>query len=519
METYALYLRKSRADLELESKGEMETLARHEKTLLELAKRQHLTITKIFREIVSGETIQARPVVQQMLDEIEQGQWSGILVMEIERLARGDTIDQGIVARAFKIGNAKIITPMKTFDPENEFDEEYFEFGLFMSRREYKTINRRIQRGRIASVKEGKFISSTPPYGYDRIKIENDKGYTLKPNAEADVVKLIYDMYINGNGMTVIASKLDNMKIIPRYRDCWSKSTISDILKNPVYIGIIRWAYRPEKTQSCNGELKKRRVNNTEGCIYVQGIHPAIINEGTFQKAQEIRFGNAKKTIKKDFSLQNPLAGLIFCKKCHSVVTRLAKNDHMKYDALKCSNRYCDSVSAPLFLVEQKIIDSLTHWLKRYNIAIKKDVNIREMESTGKLKQSVLKDLSVQLEKNELQMTNAFNLVEQGVYTSEIFIQRSKALTQTKAEILSSIAEIKLEIEKEFNRTNISISFAPTVESVLKAYYELDTAEEKNNLLKSIIQKVEYSKDTPNRRGQLLNDNFEIMIYPKLRDE
>ena len=47
------------------------------------------------------------------------------------------------------------MTPSKTYDPENEFDEEYFEFGLFMSRREYKTINRRLQRGRAASIKEG----------------------------------------------------------------------------------------------------------------------------------------------------------------------------------------------------------------------------------------------------------------------------------------------------------------------------------------------------------------------------
>ena len=131
----AIYLRKSRADVELEAKGELETLARHKKALLTLARKHNLTIGEIYEEIVSGETISSRPVVQQLLDEVENGKWDGVLVMEIERLARGDTIDQGIVARAFKIGNTKIITPSKTFDPNNEFDEEYFEFGLFMSRR------------------------------------------------------------------------------------------------------------------------------------------------------------------------------------------------------------------------------------------------------------------------------------------------------------------------------------------------------------------------------------------------
>lgn len=69
-----------------------ETLARHEKALLELAKRERLNITQIHREIVSGDTIAARPVMQQLLQEVQAGQWAGVLVMEVERLARGETI-------------------------------------------------------------------------------------------------------------------------------------------------------------------------------------------------------------------------------------------------------------------------------------------------------------------------------------------------------------------------------------------------------------------------------------------
>ena len=127
MEQYLIYLRKSRSDLEAEAHGEGETLSRHEHTLLELAKRQHLNVTDIYREVVSGDTIAARPMMQRVLSEVEQGVWSGVLVMEVERLARGDTIDQGIIAQTFKFSGTKIITPIKTYDPDNEFDEEYFE--------------------------------------------------------------------------------------------------------------------------------------------------------------------------------------------------------------------------------------------------------------------------------------------------------------------------------------------------------------------------------------------------------
>ena len=83
--SYCIYLRKSRKDLEAEQHGEGETLARHEHTLLSVAKRQNLIIGAIYREVVSGETIADRPVIQQVLHEVESGLWDGVLVMEVER--------------------------------------------------------------------------------------------------------------------------------------------------------------------------------------------------------------------------------------------------------------------------------------------------------------------------------------------------------------------------------------------------------------------------------------------------
>ena len=186
---YAIYLRKSRADLEAEALGEMETLARHEKILTELAKRQGLNVVKIYKEIVSGESIADRPQMKQLLEDVYLKKYKGVLVVEVERLARGDTRDQGTVAEAFKYSNTLIITPIKTYDPNNEYDEEYFEFGLFMSRREYKTITRRMQRGILQSVKEGNYVGSLPPYGYDIYRI-NKKERTLKPNEQITIMLL-----------------------------------------------------------------------------------------------------------------------------------------------------------------------------------------------------------------------------------------------------------------------------------------------------------------------------------------
>ena len=77
---YAIYLKKSREDREAEARGEGETLARHRTALMELAKNRLLDIGAIYEEIVSGETIAARPKMQQLLEEVEDGCWDGVLV-------------------------------------------------------------------------------------------------------------------------------------------------------------------------------------------------------------------------------------------------------------------------------------------------------------------------------------------------------------------------------------------------------------------------------------------------------
>ena len=83
------------------------------KALMELAQKHNYDISKIFREVVSGETLSQRPQMQILLNEVENNMYDGVLVMEVERLARGNSVDQGIIAQAFKYSNTLIITPTK----------------------------------------------------------------------------------------------------------------------------------------------------------------------------------------------------------------------------------------------------------------------------------------------------------------------------------------------------------------------------------------------------------------------
>lgn len=500
---YCAYLRKSRLDIEAERYGNTDTLDRQKKILIDFAGRNNITVNKFYKEVVSGESIDTRPEVQKLLKDVEDGIWDGVLVVEVERLARGDTIDQGIVSRAFKQNGTKIITPIKTYDPSDEFDEEYFEFGLFMSRREYKVITRRIQRGRIQSAKEGKFLSSVPPYGYDKVKIKDAKGYTLAPNKdESSIVKMIFELYNNGLGTTAIANKLDQMGIAPRCRDCWSKSTVNDILKNPVYIGKLRWSYRKETKGKDN---KTHRTLNSD-YIFVDGLHPPLITKEEFNRAQETRRNNTYKSVKKNFQLQNPLSGIIYCKNCGSLMTRVGSNNRNKTAIIRCSNKNCKTVSAPISLVENAIITNLGEWFKTI------EINPNYIESSfSKTKQSACSRLKKEIKTIEKQIAKTFDLLEQGIYDCSTFCIRNTELKKKKTKA-----------EEQLLALSMSVQTTKTIQqtkSLSDTYWDIKDITVRNTILKTVLKKVYYSKTQRNAKGNGNNPNFELEIYPLLFSE
>ena len=527
MKSYCIYLRKSRKDREAELRGEGETLARHEKSLLQLAKQMNLQIGAIYREIVSGESIAARPEMQRVLSEVEDGLWAGVLVMEVERLARGDTNDQGIVAEAFKYGNAKIITPTKIYDPENEFDEEYFEFGLFMSRREYKTINRRIQRGRIASIEEGKYISPVPPYGYDRIKIENDKGYTLKPNpAEAPVVSMIFNWYVHGMtnengeheeiGMHRICGLLDERGIIPRNRQAWSRHTIKDILCNITYAGKVRWKWRAENTTLKDGVRTTSRIKARDGNYMApDGLHPAIVSMELFQAAQNKMAAYAQPPLPGEKELKNPLANLLKCKKCGRTMMRVPPSPRYK-ESLRCPERTCTNIAAPMDIVEREVLYGLERWLQSYKVDMQSTEPYDPAAEELSMNLAALDAVSAELSSIEKQSLRIYDLLEQGVYTTDVFLERMRILNDNKTALLSKKSFLEKEIQEQRSLDSSEKDFIPKVEHVLDMYWLTDSISVKNQLLREVIEKVEDQKDTRNQKGDVDNANFELFLYPLL---
>ena len=441
MKEYCMYLRKSRADLESEAHGEGETLARHERILMDYAKKNKINVTKIYKELVSGETIASRPVMQQVLSEVEQGIWTGVLVMEVERLARGDTIDQGLVAQTFKYSDTQIITPLKIYNPNNEFDEEYFEFGLFMSRREYKTIRRRLRNGVDAASEEGKWPFHTAPYGYKTKKLKNEKGFTLEiiPE-ETSVVRMIFELYTIGEeqedgaikrlGSTLISNKLNELNIPSSDNKEWIPAVILDILKNPVYIGKIRRNYKPEVKKMQDGIITKaRQKNSSDKWKIYKGLHEAIVDEELFSKTQELLEQNKPKPIPGNRKIKNPISSLVICGMCGSKMVRKPYTNRTP-DFIICPKSGCPNISSYLSFVEERVLTSLQQWLTEYKLQLSIENKQLVSNTEIEVKKQAIKKLEDEISGLNKQLNNIHDFLEQGVYSAETFMERSKIINE-----------------------------------------------------------------------------------------
>lgn len=498
MDVYAIYLRKSRADVEAEKLGEGETLARHRKILTELAARKGLYIGKIYQEIVSGETIEARPEIQKLIEDCYKGKYKGILIVEVTRLSRGNQGDAQKIIDCLKYANRNngvlVITPTKTYDvAHSQEDEEYMEFELFMSRREYKMIQKRMDRGRKQAVVEGNFMGSYRPYGYDILKTKT--GRTLIPNEdEAPIVKMIYEWTLKDNlSPFKIAERLTNMGVPTYYGDKdWSKETVKTILTNPTYMGKVRWNDRMTVKIMVNGELKasRPRSNHSDHFMLYDGKHlkHALVDEETF-KAASSRFHSDRT--KSNLKLVNPLAGLLFCKKCGKSMGyqsyKHKKNGPMdRYNHRQSANG-CKVKSAVAEDVIKAVVHALKLYIEDFEIKLDSTPEVDENSINGQLD-----ILQKEIRKIERKLAKLFDSWEDEKITDNEFVQR-KAIHNKKIEnIKKQMEELEYSIpEREEYEDKIML----LSEALVAITDESLDADIKNEYLKRIIDRIEFSRE------------------------
>jgi len=506
-----MYLRKSRADRIDESVEEV--LAKHETILQEYAVNSlgfEIPEQYIYREVVSGETIAARPEMQRVLSLMEKETIKGVLVVEPQRLSRGDLVDCGTVINAFRYTNTAVITPYREYNLTDKYDRKFFEMELSRGNDYLEYTKEILLRGRVASVKKGNFIGSIAPYGYKKVFVDKQPMLEIVPS-EAEAIKIMYDLYINKNyGFTAIANYLDNLGIKPKKAKYWSPPAIKDMLENPVYCGKLRWNWRKSVFTIKDGEKVKSRpktTNETEW-LCVEGKHEAIISEELYKAALQKRGKNIR--VKSKVPVRNPFAGLLYCECGRAMSYRTYyKNGVERSPArLICDNQtHCHNKSVFYSDFEDYIIGLLESAIADFELKLKNDENDNAHSC-----QAIIEGLEKELVRLEKKDDEQHDLLEEGFYTKETFIKRNIMLQEEKDRIKTALKNAKESLPRHIDYNERITTFIETVDALRQ---DDMNPEIKNMLLKKCIDKITYSRHTENR-NKYENTPFTVNVQLRI---
>lgn len=475
--TAYVYLRKSRMEEGLETE---EVLRKHHKALDECAQRHGLVIAEYFSEVVSGESLYARPQMLRLLEAVEAGSCDAVLCMDLDRLSRGRMKDQGIILDAFRDSGTLIVTPDKVYNLSDEIDDELAEFKTFMSRREYKIINKRLRRGLQRSIQEGCYVANAP-YGYRNVYI--DRRPTLEIfEPEAKLVRVMFQLYADGYGCVSIAEQINAMGGRPHRSSAFSRNSIAKILRNPTYIGKIVWDQKRHIKKNARGNSKNIVIYNPrEKWTITDGLHPAIIEKELFDKVQEIMEGRYRPAYH-DGTIKSPLAGLVKCVKCGNNMQRILSKGE---PYLLCQRKDCCAM-AKLPLVEARILDHLRDLLE--DLRTKRPDQAPDLAPLRDAAAAIGKELQAARRQKE----RLHELLELGEYDLPTYRERMKAVMEklTALEGQQEAAEHRLRQAECYDPGRQ----AERIQAVLDAYQGGDAAE-RNALLHSVIEVIYYRKE------------------------
>lgn len=489
-------------DRDFEDVSVEETLKRHEKTLTEFCRKNKINVDIVLKEVVSGESLTGRPEMMRLLELINTGKYAGVVCMDIDRLSRGSSMDSGYITQVLQVNDCKIITPAKIYDLNNDQDEQFTDMKFMFSRYEHKTINKRLQRGRSDSAKEGKFLGSIAPYGYEKVKLKGEKGNTLKIKPdEAEVVRMIFKWYTEEQmGYHAIAHKLNDLHI-PAMKGDWSWKSVANILDNPVYIGKMPWGRSKQKKTFVDGKLQKKRFKTNEFEVY-EGLQEAIIDEETWGRCVVIRSERYIPPVKINTELTNPLATLVLCGNCGRT---LAKNTpakgHNTAPWYFCRNR-CGGRTIKCDLVEETVLKEMKSWLHDHIIQIVADIpkNDNKYQNALEMVQKKIKELIAQQD-------NLCDLLEKQVYSPDLFNRRNAVIESELAQLKKDEADLLSKIENQSQKETQAVNFIPSAQRLLDNYSQL-SVKEKNMLWKEVLEKVTVFRSQ--------SDEVSIQIYPRL---
>ena len=436
-------------------------------------------------EGISGKDIEARPEINRLISDVQEGKVKNVLVFKIDRLTRS-TSDLIYLVDLFNKNGCAFNSLMESIDTQTASGRMFLKIVGTFAEFERENIAERIILGRERKIREGYTLSShIASYGYDRPK--GQKVQTINED-EAKIVREIFNWYANkGVGTTEIARRL-NLRGVPTKHDSkWTTQAVRNVIMNSNYIGDVRHHYLDEKRS-----------------YTAKGKHEQIISQELFNKANRKMLKNRRISPTKTPREENYFSGFLRCAKCghslhtHNSYNRLSDGSISITGNYECSNNYvgvCKASSVSGIKLEKAFCEYIERVveLEGNNTAY-----IYEQEQKRQEAQALITTYNEKLRQLEAKGREALDSYVSNIFTVEEYRNVKKRLDNDKQTIIAELEQLSVETEEVADN---QVEIAKTVHANWKQF----SNSEKRMFLMQFVEKVvvENEKIGLNKKGNI----------------
>lgn len=486
LELIAIYLRKSRGD------KDKDVLVKHRNALTDYAKKLGVPYV-IYEEIGDSDSIEFRPEFKKLLNDVGEKLYDAVLVMDIDRLSRGDWGDVATYRKAFIESNTLVLTPHSVVDFSNEEKSLSYDLEALVARQEYFNIKKRFRRGKINGLYLKQWVNGPAPFPY--IYDSHKKGLIVN-EAELPIYEMMKNDYLNGYSQQKIAFKLNNMGILTRKNNTWSATTVGRVLFSEVHLGRIIYG-KTTGSGHKNKKAKPLKYHPRDNWIIIENCHQAVKTLEEHEQMLLIR-ESRQKVPKRSRSGTFILSGILYCANC-GYALRINRKQTKKGESnyvIRCQHkdRYGQQCNNPGIDVNI-ILDVIEKELKQYLETLSS--NLHDSQNPRKKVNSIIQIKEKAKEQAFKKIARINDGFAGGLYT----LVEAKKLKQEQEKIINKLdLEIAEFSNAESNYNGLSVEEKKSrIQNVLSNLHNPKIeVSEINRLLRFILERVSYKREGNN---------------------
>lgn len=418
----------------------------------EYTDKNNIQIVKVFVDRAKSATSANRPEFQNMIKycEADNTGISMVIVHKLDRFSR-DKYDSAMYKQKLKLKGIRVVSVLENLDnsPESLILESVIE-GMA----QYYSANlaREVAKGQKENALKALHNGGDAPLGYD---VAFDKTYLINEE-EAQAVKIIFDMYVNGYSYSNIIDKLNSLGYKTKRGNKFGKNSLYSILSNEKYTGV--YVFNKTQRKGVNGKRNGHKQKSEDEIIKVEGGMPQIIDKEVFRQAQEMMQKRKKTPGSHKAKTLYLLTGIIRCGECgHAMQGNKRKdkygNDYISYRCgCRKQKRDCKNKEIKRDYLEEFVLTELEkHVLNDEAIPVlSKELNER-IKTKSNDNQEMLNNLKSKLEKVNKEIENIFNAIMSGIVNNML------------KDKLDELEQVKLNLEVKINELSIESNASESI--------------------------------------------------------